>query len=101
MHWLKLGFIIIILIASQLALRYSNGLIAGIIATLPVVGLITYYSAENYRSVALYIAVFMLTGSVMFFILYFIPRKDSYLAILLWLLLVIFLYKVINIRPLH
>ena len=101
MHWVKLVFLILILIASQLALKYSNGLIASIIATLPVIGLATYYSAENYRSIALYIAVFMFTGSVMFFALYFLPKKDSYIAVLLWLCLVILLYKIIYLKPLH
>lgn len=99
MYWLKLFLAILILVSSQFALKYINGLTAGIIATLPVIGLITYYSASNYREVAFYISMFMATGSVLFGFLSIVPdRKYSIFAVILWIVLAVAVYKFLKLN---
>ena len=45
MDWLKVSLAIAVLIGSQVALKYGNGLLASVIAAAPVIAIVTYLSS--------------------------------------------------------
>lgn len=98
MDWLKIGLAIIVLIGSQAALKYGNGLLASVIAAAPVIAFVTYLSASDHQKMALYLAVFMLIGSVTFFVVYLLPPKFFYFGILTWFAISILSYKFIFLK---
>lgn len=95
MDWLKIGFAVIILISSQASLKYGNGLLASVIAAAPVIAFATYLSSSERSHMALQLAVFMLIGSITFFMIYLMPQKFFYIGILVWFIISILSYKFI------
>ncbi len=93
MDWLKVSLAIAVLIGSQVALKYGNGLLASVIAAAPVIAIVTYLSSSNPQKMALQLAVFMFIGCIAFLTIYLLPPKFFYLGILAWFMLSIFVYK--------
>ncbi len=94
---IKIPLAIIVLIASQLALKYSSSIIASMIAVLPVIALVTYASSKEPQKTALHLAVFMIISGLTFLIMHFLPdRKFSLAAGVLWASITYLAFKIIG-----
>lgn len=94
---IKIPLAIIVLIASQLALKYSSSIIASMIAVLPVIALVTYSSSKEPQKTALHLAVFMMISGLTFLIMHFLPdRKLLWAAGVLWASITYLAFKIIG-----
>jgi len=82
---IKIVLATLVLISSQLALKYSSSIIASMIAVLPVIALVTYSSSMEPQKTALHLAVFMLISGLAFLMIHFLPdQKFLWAVYLLW-----------------
>lgn len=91
--WVKIVIALIVLIASQLSLRYGNGLLASLIASLPIIAFITYFSAADKQKMALQLSVFLGIVSITFLIIYLLPQRFFFIGVFFWILMSILVYK--------
>ncbi len=95
MDWYKIILAIVVLIGSQLALKYGNGLLASLIASLPVIAFVTYFSALDRQKVALQLSVFLAIVSLTFLVIYLLPQRFFFMGIIFWIVASIIVYKFI------
>jgi hypothetical protein len=86
-----------VLIASQLALKYNSSIVASMIAVLPIIALVTYSSSKEPQKTALDLAIFMIISGLTFLIMHFLPdRKLSWAAGFLWASMTYLAFKIIG-----
>ena len=94
---IKIPLAIIVLISSQLALKYSSSIIASMVAVLPVIAIVTYSASKEPQKTALQLAVFMIISGITFLIIHYLPdRKSSWAAGVLWVSITYLAFKIIG-----
>lgn len=94
---IKIIISIIILVSAQIALKYTSSTFASVIAALPIIALLTYFSSTTPTQTALHLAIFLFIGSILFFMIY-VMQETRYvpIALLLWGIIVFIVFKKLN-----